>query len=101
MTAYNSAQEAIKILGSCILKLPSKKVYIGITHDVDERINTHSKEYNITDNLHCKIQCTSDTVSRAVEKHFIEKRIHGEKQILGGGGGGDNTAVFVYAFSYT
>jgi hypothetical protein len=65
--------------------------YAGITSDWEKRLFT---EHSVPREDYWWIarQCFTDTDARAVEKALIELGC------IGGGGGGDKTSVFVYAY---
>ena len=68
--------------------------YIGVTKDAKDRLfNGHAVDEESGSWIYNT--ATSDTVSREVEKHYLDRGCSG------GGGGGDDTAVMVYAYKKT
>lgn len=68
--------------------------YIGITNDIERRL---FGEHNVSREQNWWIyrEAINDEHSRAVEQHFLELGMRG------GGGGGDETSIFVYCYKIT
>ena len=66
--------------------------YVGVTHSpIVGVFNAHHVDKTHPTWIHTPT--SSDTVSRAVEKHFVKGR-----RTDGGAAGGDESSVFVYAY---
>ena len=70
------------------------KWYAGIAKDPEERLFTDHK-VSKTKGTWIHRKCSTDTVSRRVEKHFLDKGCKG------GPGGGDSSTKYVYAYKIT
>lgn len=73
---------------------PYSTWYAGITSDINQRLFT---EHNVPkkDHWYCWRETVSSAAARSVEKALLELGCDG------GTGGGDNSAVFVYAYLKT
>ena len=95
--SYDAVASGVNALTRRIRELKTQKVYVGITHDVPERLAQHEQAGKYDGRKYCAIECSDDAKAREVEKRLITNGISGI-EITGGGGGGDTDTVFVYAF---
>ncbi len=65
--------------------------YVGITSDPNDRLFNAHKVVRNSFWIYCP--CTDSEVARAVEEYFL-----GEEGSMGGPGGGDDNATYVYAY---
>ncbi len=89
-----TAQEALNEINNYILENGGEysKWYVGITSDPEDRLfNSHRVNKDSPTWVYCS--CVSSTAARNVESYFLEKQ-----RTLGGQGGGDDTAIYVYAY---
>ena len=65
--------------------------YIGVTSNPDDRLfNAHRVAKN---GVWIYCPCTNSEIARSIEDYFL-----GEQGTMGGPGGGDDNATFVYAY---
>lgn len=92
-----TVQEAFDVINNYILGKGGgfDKWYVGITSDPEDRLfNAHKVIRSSLTWIYCP--CVNSVAARNVESYFIEK-----KGTLGGEGGGDNSATYVYAYKTT
>ena len=91
-----TVQEAFDAINNFILERGGEfaKWYVGITADPEDRLFNAHKVTRISPWIHCA--CVNAAAARNVESYFLEK-----KGALGGSGGGDDTARYVYAYKTT
>lgn len=91
-----NAQEIVDELSAHILKEGSalSSWYVGITEDVDQRVFV---DHRVPKENHWRAhrKAVSSNAARAAEKNLLKWGCDG------GAGGGDNDAVFVYAYLKT